>query len=291
MTSFRIGESDSGKRVDIVISNKYPEFSRSSLEKLFDAGHVHLNGKPVKASHKLHVGDKINVDETLLSKLPPDLELPVIYEDEDVLVINKPEGILTHAKGSLNTEASVASFIKPKLQNFALSNNRAGIVHRLDRATSGIIITAKNTNALSKLQKQFSLRKARKQYIAIVHGRVSPDHAIIDAAILRNPAKPQTFKVDSSGKSAITEYMVLQHLTKGGKDYTYLQLSPKTGRTHQLRVHMNYIGHSIVGDNVYGKDSGELLLHAVKLEITLPSSERKIFDTDVPKRFNEFLYE
>lgn len=276
-------------RLDVFVAEQYPSFTRSALEALFDQKLVQVNGEPAKASHKVKPGDKVSVDETLLKLEPPAIDLPVIYEDNDAIVINKPAGILTHSKGALNLEGTVASFIKPKLKfPRTVLGNRAGIVHRLDRATSGVIITAKNAEALSKLQKQFSKRKAKKAYIAVVEGVLKPEAAIIDAPVARNPAKPQTFKVTASGKPAITEYRTIKSFKKSGKNYSLLELKPRTGRTHQLRVHMSYIGHPIVGDPVYGHGGDSLLLHAESLEITLPDSQRKIFTAPTPERIKEF---
>ena len=143
--------------------------------------------------------DNVRVDESLLKRQPVMIELPIVYEDEDVIVVNKPEGILSHSKGVMNEESTVASFIAPKLSS-ELAGNRAGIVHRLDRATSGLIITAKNQDAQAKLQKQFSQRRVKKTYLAIVEGIPEINEAVIEAPIERNPKKPQTFRVNAEGK-------------------------------------------------------------------------------------------
>ena len=286
MQEFKASESDAGARADVFVASKYPQFSRSSLQLLFDRGLVQVDGEPAKAAHKVEAGDKVRVDGTLLSAAPPQIELPVIYEDADVTVINKPAGVLTHSKGALNLEGTVASFIKPQVKG--LEGNRAGIVHRLDRATSGVIIVAKDADALSKLQKQFSTRKTKKTYIAVVEGIPKPKKAVIDIPIMRNPAKPQTFKTGEQGKPAITEYQTLKIFKKNGRVYSLLELKPQTGRTHQLRVHMGYIGHPIVGDTVYGHTGPNLLLHAKSLEITLPSNERKTFEAPLPDYIKEF---
>ena len=161
-------------------------------------------------------------------------------------------------------------------------------MHRLDRATSGVIICAKTPDALTWLQKQFAQRRTKKIYLAIVDGQVDPAAAIIDAPIARNPKKPQTFYVNSTGKTAQTEYRVIKEFTKNSKTYSLLELKPTSGRTHQLRVHLKYIGHPIVGDPVYGSGGVNLLLHASSLELTLPSSERKIFESTMPKHFKDF---
>ena len=293
------------------MAQNYPEFTRSSLERLFDDGYVTISKRAIKPSHKLIAGEKVSVDEKVLRKKPPAIKLPVIYEDEDVIVMDKPPGVLTHAKGALNLEATVASYIKDKITDPKLGGNRAGIIHRLDRATSGVIITAKNETAQRWLQKQFSTRKANKTYLAIVEGVPAQLEAIIDAPVERNPKRPQTFRVGGAGKPAQTRYRVLKKLNRpaphqnlsgavgnriakrqvlgaGSSNlYSLLELNPRTGRTHQLRVHLKYIGHPIVGDNVYGHGDDNMYLHAKSLEITLPGGQRKKFEARMPKIFKE----
>lgn len=290
MKIFTLRPDEAGGRLDVFVASKYPSFTRSSLEELFKRGHVLLNNEKVRPAHRLHLGDSVSVNESLLRASPPGLTLPIIYEDESVVVIDKPEGVLSHSKGALNLEGTVASFIAAKITDKQLTSNRAGIVHRLDRATSGVMITAKDSKSLSKLQKQFSERKTKKEYLAVITGKINPPQAIIDAPIIRNPAKPQTFKVDVKGKSAVTEYETIKTFVKGGKQYSLLKLKPKTGRSHQLRVHLAYLKHPIVGDNVYGTGDGNLMLHASSLEITLPSSERKTFTSKMPERMEKFIH-
>lgn len=279
---------DDGLRIDIFVARQYSQFARSSLEVLFDNKLVLLNSKVAKAGDKVREGDVVQVNETELFREPERIELPILYEDQNVIVINKPAGVLTHSKGSLNLEATVASFINPKITDEQLAGNRAGVVHRLDRATSGVIIAAKNSETLHFLQKQFSTRKTKKTYFAVVEGWPEPEQAIIDAPIARNPKKPQTFIVASGGKPAQTEYKVLQKFEKNGLKYSFLELIPTTGRTHQLRVHLKYIGHPIVGDKFYGHEAAHMYLHAQALEITLPGGERKLFKAPLPKIFKEF---
>jgi 23S rRNA pseudouridine1911/1915/1917 synthase len=162
-------------------------------------------------------------------------------------------------------------------------------VHRLDRGTSGVIIAAKNNNSLKWLQKQFSQRKVKKQYCAIAEGLFDTKEALIDAPIGRNPLRPQTFKALSSGKPALTQYKVIKELKKDGKNFSELKIAPLTGRTHQIRVHLAYIGHPVVGDNLYGHDSRQLLLHARSLELTLPDKGRRVFSAPLPGPIEEFL--
>lgn len=288
-------QDDAGKRVDVFLAENLPDFSRSSLVGLFDKNLVMVNGRAVKPSYKLREKDKLKADISLLTARPGDIKLPVMYEDENVIVIDKPAGVLTHSKGGLNTEATVASFVGPMLNDENLVGNRAGIVHRLDRMTSGVIITAKNAKALKQLQKQFSTRKVKKIYLAIVEGVPSPQEAIIDAPIERNPKRPQTFRVGSGGKPSQTRYKVLKVLNrptprfqKAAKSYSLLELKPETGRTHQLRVHLKYIGHPIVGDRVYGHDGENMYLHAKSLKITLPRGRQMQFEAPEPKIFKDF---
>lgn len=288
MDYFVIDNHKNTQRADIFVTNKYPQFARSALKGLFEREKVHINGKAAKAGNKLKLGDKLSVDTKLLFKEPKKLNLPVIYEDDDVIVINKPVGVLTHSKGALNLEPTVASFIRPKLNDKSLVGNRAGVIHRLDRATSGVIIVAKNTMALRSMQKQFSTRKVKKTYIAVAEGRLAEKQAIIDAPIARNPKKPQTFKASTSGKPSQTEYKVLKEFKKANKVYSMVELKPLTGRTHQLRVHLSYIGHPIVGDSVYGHGGETMLLHAKELELTLPHGQRKKFAAPLPDSFKDF---
>jgi 23S rRNA pseudouridine1911/1915/1917 synthase len=289
MKKFKVGVAGVGQRADVFVSDKFAEFARSALSGLFDEGLVLVNSQPAKSGQKLHLDDQIQVDDSLLKAKPAVIEIPVIYEDENVVVMDKPAGILTHNKGALNTESTVASFLKSKITDEKLIGNRAGIVHRLDRATSGVIIGAKNDESLKYLQKQFSNHKTKKTYLAVVEGLVELPEAVIDAPIERNPKRPQTFRVNSTGKAAQTAYRTLKQFGAAGKRYTFLELKPVTGRTHQLRVHLKYIGHPIVGDKLYGHEGFELLLHAQQLELTLPGNQRRTFQSQAPNYFNDFI--
>ena len=289
MLEYAAEPAHAGKRLDVVVASLYPQFTRSSLEQLFDKQMVSVNDRPEKASYKVKDADRIAVDETFIKAEPEPINLPIIYEDADVIVIDKPAGILSHSKGALNYEATVASFIKPKLTDNNLAGNRAGIVHRLDRGTSGVMIAAKHAQALSWLQKQFSQRKVKKTYQAVTEGILEPPEAMIEAPIGRNPKRPQTFKVMAAGKPAITYYKTLHNLKRDGHNFTEVELKPQTGRTHQLRVHLAYIGHPIVGDPVYGHSPQPMLLHAESLELTLPDKSRRTFSSPLPKSFRDFI--
>lgn len=274
------------ERLDQYVISKQPSFTRSHAVKLIEQGRVLVNNKPqLKAGYKLRPKDNIviNFDENEKINIP-EIDLEIVYEDNDCIVINKPVGILTHSKGAYNPEATVATWLSARIKG--IDEERAGIVHRLDRATSGVMILAKNADSLSWLQKQFSQRRTKKQYIAITQGIFKQLEAEIDMPIERNPKKPQTFRVGSNGKSASTTYKVIDSSNK----YSFVRLRPFTGRTHQLRVHLAQLGHPIVGDQLYGGESADrLYLHAESLEITLPDKSRKTFSVKVPKQFNNFM--
>ncbi len=288
---FRVKLEDAGKRADVFVAEQFPEFARSSMRGFFEKGLALVNGLPEEPGDKLKLNDLVSVDTTPLVAKPEDIELPVIYEDDDVIVINKPAGILTHSKGVLNLEPSVASFLASKIKDSNLTGNRAGVVHRLDRATSGVIIGAKNQAAQTYLQKQFSLRMTKKTYAAVVEGIPDEQEAIIDVPIMRNPKRPQTFKVGKEGKAAQTYYKLKKSLNCGDREYSILILKPVTGRTHQIRVHLAYINHPVVGDRVYGREGPHLMLHAEALEVILPSGERKTFVAPLPEYFKTYKWQ
>jgi 23S rRNA pseudouridine1911/1915/1917 synthase len=280
-----IAERD-GERVDAFLAAVAPEYSRSFWQKRCESGDVLVNSKTVKANHKLQLDDLIEVHTPEVPTFEGQ-ELPVIYEDDDVIVINKPAGVLTHAKGAENDEFTVAEFVRPRTTD-GLDTNRPGIVHRLDRGTSGIIIATKNPEAKRWLQGQFTKRNVKKTYLALIEGHLREHEAILRLPIERNPKKPQTFRVGANGKSAETAYKVMKRYDRGD----LVELKPLTGRTHQIRVHLSYLGHPIIGDHVYGTDDkklGRMFLHAHALELTLPSHERKVFTAPLPPELEHFL--
>jgi 23S rRNA pseudouridine1911/1915/1917 synthase len=276
-----------GKRTDKLLAEQLPQFPRAALQKLFDKELVWLNDKLIKPGIKVRLNDTLKVDLSPLDIKIEDIELPIIYEDDDVLVIDKPSGVISHARGRYFDEPSVASFIRQKTTPYQLAeqgpvNDRTGIVHRLDRATSGVMVTAKNQAALSFMQKQFSSRKVKKTYIAVIEGEMPTSIGVIDMPIDRNPNKPQTFHVSETGKHALTHFKTI----KSNDKYSLLELSPETGRTHQLRVHLAELKHPILGDALYGgKEAERLMLHAASLEITLPNKQRTVFTSPLPEQF------
>lgn len=276
-------------RLDSYLAKYYPEYSRSMWQKYIAAGTVLVNQKKqISAKYLMKEDDEVSI----LEQPPPPkaADLPIIFEDENVLVVNKPTGILSHAKGGIIQESTVASWLLEHISNITRIipvniNNREGIVHRLDRDTSGVMITAKNEPTAKLLGRQFTDRKVKKTYIAIAAGTLKHQQATIDVPIERNPKKPSQFRVGSNGKSAVTDYKVLAQ-----KDnLTLLELKPETGRTHQLRVHLYYLKAPVLGDRIYGKQAERMFLHAHKLEITIPGSQRKVFSAPLPKEFSRYF--
>lgn len=308
MDSTDIVDFEVGERLDKVLATAYPQYSRSALEKLIGNDKVQVNGKVKRTSYRLKEADSINVDISEFTQETPVIDLPIIFEDENVVVINKPSGVLTHAKGTLHNEATVATWLKAHCNVILDSDrgssqkkildqvqddssdfwesNRSGIVHRLDRGTSGLIICAKNEPTQIHLQKQFEKRTLKKKYIAVITGQLEKPEGLIDVPIERNPKKPASFRPGNNGKTAQTHFNVITNNDR----YSLIELSPHTGRTHQLRVHMQFLGHSIVGDDLYeGEAADRLMLHAASLELTLPSNERVIFTAPEPAEFKEYV--
>ena len=282
---FRI--SPTKVRLDIYLSTKFgTTISRSLWQKYIKAGYVSVNNK-VATTPKFEVDETDEIALNLPEKEQADVDLPILYEDDDVIVVNKPSGLLTHAKGGLSDESTVAEIIRPKT-SFATDTDRPGIVHRLDRDTSGLLIIAKNPESAAHLQRQFAERTAKKTYIAITDGKPKLNAAKIDLPIGRNPSAPSTFRIDPNGKPAQTTYHVLAE----NDAQSLVELKPTTGRTHQLRVHLAHLNAPILSDRVYGKSSDcRMMLHAQKLEITLPSGERKVFEAAIPDEFKRFFPE
>lgn len=260
-------------RLDHLMMEIYKSYNRSSLQKFIEMGFVTVDGKPAqKPNQKFEKGVKIDLKIPDIMK-NEDLTPKTIYEDGNVIVFDKPAGLLSMAKGEYCPENT--------LEKYGL------LVHRLDRDTSGVVIMAKNPETQTFLRKQFQDRKTKKTYYAIVEGHPKLDEARIDLPILRDKKRPTTFRVDPSGKASETFYKVIKKSDK----HALLKLRPTTGRTHQLRVHMKYLGHPILGDVVYGNEKADrLYLHANKLEITLPGGKRTTFEADLPKEFEDVLW-
>lgn len=281
-------------RLDVYAAEYWPEHSRSTWQKYIEKGLVKVNGKIIYSTKYLLDEDDVVTIDALPKPQSATQILPVLYEDNNVIVIDKPVGVLTHAKGAVADEFTVADFIKSRTHSndeAFMNSNRTGIVHRLDRATSGILIAAKNPETQTLLQKQFANRKAHKTYQAIVEKAPKLPIAKIDLPIGRNPKKPSSFRIDAKGKPAITNYETTKILKSGA---ALLELKPVTGRTHQLRVHLAHIGSPILGDSLYGsgKVGQRMFLHAKSLEITIPGKDgnrRVIFEAPLPNDFKTKL--
>ena len=262
-------EKPEKKRLDLILVGIYKSYNRSTLQKFIENGFVKVDGVLVtKPNQKFEDGVKIELNVPEEQK-NADLVPEVIYEDDNVLVLNKPAGLLSMAKGEYCPEKT--------LEDYGL------LVHRLDRDTSGVVIMAKNEDAQTMLRRQFQDRKAHKTYYAVVTGRPKMDEARIYLPIARDKKRPTTFRVDANGKESETFYKVI----KADDKHSLIELRPTTGRTHQLRVHLNYLGHPIMGDVVYGGEKADrLYLHAKSLEITLPGGERRTFEAPLPESFN-----
>lgn len=298
---FAVGESAEGTRFDVFLSEQFEDRSRSGLKKLIDEGLATVNGSQVKSSYKLRSGEKVSVelsdpDDDRFE--PEDIPLEIVFEDEYLAVINKPAGMVVHpgAGVSSGTLANAIAF------HFGLAGDRegeagkrVGIVHRLDRETSGLIVVAKNSITQDRLSEQFASRKVSKSYVALVHGFVRRLNGKIDAPIARDRKNRVKMAVDKNGRNALTFYKVRQRFER----FTLLDLDIRTGRTHQIRVHTAHIKHPVVGDTVYneGRDNtipdpqvkkairemDRFFLHSEKLEITHPvSKERMSFRAPLP---------
>ena len=259
-------------RLDVATFEQYPRYSRATIQKFIKNGQVTVDGDIADKPNTL-IDENAHIELTVI-EAEEGKKPPVIYEDDDVIVFNKPAGMLTVSKGEYNPE--------PTLEQYG------EIVHRLDRDTSGVIIVAKNLTAKSFLQKQFATRKTHKTYFAVTVGHPKVDHAVINIPLTRNLKKPTTFMVSKDGREAITEYKVIAKNDK----YSLIELKPRTGRTHQLRIHLAHIGTPILGDPVYNPKSPKadrMYLHAAALEITIPSGERLTFTADLPEEFRDVV--
>jgi 23S rRNA pseudouridine1911/1915/1917 synthase len=274
------------ERLDRFIVNQQPQLSRSFVQSLLESGLITVNGRPAKASQKLKPGDGVSIT------LPPpepsplaaeDVPLVILYEDEDLLVVDKPAGMTTHPSPG-HRQHTLVNALLSHLPNLPEADNpeRPGIVHRLDKDTSGLIIVAKNRHALASLAAQFGARTVKKTYLTLVTGKVTPPEAVIDAPIGRDPKHRQRMSVLPAGRAARTGYRVVKYFA----GYTLLEASPETGRTHQIRVHMAAVGHPVLGDSTYGKQSSLVarqFLHAHRIAFKLPGSGRAVeFTSELP---------
>jgi len=266
----------SGVRLDKYLTEVLPQFSRAYLQRLIRQGHVLINGQTAKASQKLRESDRITVELPPLPGHPlaEPIPLTVIYEDEGILVIDKPAGLTVHPAPG-HPSHTLVNAILALCPGLTVSGDvtRPGIVHRLDKDTSGLIVIAKNDFAREYLAAQFKSRTVTKRYLVLVKGRLSPEQGMIEAPIGRDPHHRKRMAIVEAGRPAITRYQVRKYLD----GYTLVEVSPLTGRTHQIRIHLSAIGYPVVGDPVYGVKSAYLhrqFIHANRLGFRLPSTKQ-----------------
>jgi 23S rRNA pseudouridine1911/1915/1917 synthase len=292
---YRFVVEKSAVRLDKYISEKCPKLSRSQAQKLIDGGYVTVNDRAAKAGLKLNAGDRVEVvmPPPSPSPLSPEaMPLKILYEDADLLVVDKPAGLTVHPAtghpGHTLLNAILAHF--PHLADMG-DSLRPGVVHRLDRDTSGVMLVAKNSAAQLNLAEQFKSRSVTKAYLVLVKGHLTPERGIIEADIGRHPSDRKRMAVVRQGREARTEYTVVKYLD----NYTLLEVRPQTGRTHQIRVHLAAIGFPVVGDAVYGVESPHLsrqFLHAYKLGFRLPSTGEYVeFTSELPEDLERALRE
>ena len=301
MTSSRltVGRTAAGARLDRWLAESLPDLSRSRIQHLIAGQHVTVNGAATKASHRLHGGETIEID---VPSLPPDdlvpepIALTVLHEDDHVLVIDKPAGMVVHpgAGNATGTLAAAALAHAPAIAGVG-GPRRPGIVHRLEKDTSGVLLMAKTRAAYEGLMAQLVERSVTRRYVAVVHGRVGLTAGVVDAPMGRDPSHRQRMAVRPAGKGkrAVTHYRVVERFPH----FTYLELRLETGRTHQIRVHMASLGHPVVGDRTYGRSHGKqpiasegLALHAVTLAFLHPISQKRLeFTAAFPLRLERLL--
>jgi len=313
LTNFAVTSDDAGKRLDLFLVSKLPDVNRARVQQLIAQDKVRVNGRPAKSSLKLRGSEQIEILGDLvpppLRAVPEDIPLDIVYEDDDLAVINKPAGMMVHAgAGAIEDERNRGTLVNALLHHLATLSSlggqlRPGIVHRLDKDTSGLILIAKNDIAHRMLASQFSSRKIKKTYIALVHGWPKKDRGTINSAISRDVIRRIRMTTRrATGREAITHYKVQRRIQSDFGKFTLLEVKIDTGRTHQIRVHMASVGHPVVGDALYGAPreipakSGKVIslprnfLHASELQFTHPQTgEALTFSRPISDQLSEFL--
>lgn len=288
---------DENERLDVYISKQNDKYSRAIIQKMIADGKVLVNGKKTKNSYKVSSGDVVTIEQPemkeCLSLKPQKMDLDVIYEDDDILIINKEKGMVVHP-GNGNPDGTLANAVMERCKG-SLSGIggviRPGIVHRIDKDTSGLVIVAKCDNAHLAISKQIQERTVTKTYIALVRGNIKENEATINMPIGRSMQDRKKMAVTKKGKEAITHFKVLKRYD----GFCLLELKIETGRTHQIRVHLAEIGHPIVGDMVYSNGKNPFgvkgqMLHAAKLEFVHPTTHQKVtYEAPLPKYFINVL--
>ena len=298
MKKVKITKELEGLRLDKALSNLLEGLSRSKIQSHLENGYILVNSKLEKSSYKLHEGDEIEIKDfpSEVSDLnPEDIPLDIVYEDDDIIVINKPKGLVVHP-GAGNTEHTLANALKFHSENLSSLNGefRPGIVHRIDKDTAGLLIVAKNDASHAFLSEQLQDHTLGRKYYALVLGNIEENEGKIIAPIGRDQKFRQKMAVDlMRGKEAETTFKVIERFGSS----TLVECSLKTGRTHQIRVHMNYIGHPVIGDPIYGKgnralyDDGQLLF-AHEIHFIHPKTKKEMtFSVDLPQYFKDILEE
>ena len=292
-----IVENEESKRIDAFISEN-TEYSRTAVQRLIEENKIRVNGKKEKASYKVQNGDKIEIEEEPAKEIElkaQDIPLEILYEDNDIIVVNKPKGMVVHpANGNPDGTLvnAIMSICKDSLSGIG-GEIRPGIVHRLDKNTSGAIIIAKNDKAHINLSEQLKNHEIKKTYIALVRGIVKENNATINMPIGRSKKDRKKMDVDKNGKDAITHFKVLKRYS----NCSLLEINIETGRTHQIRVHLSHIGYPIIGDEVYsnGKNKWNIegqCLHAKSLDFKHPITEKEMhIEAELPKYFQKILEE
>lgn len=297
VTEWIVAEGNARERIDKYVTEAMEdEISRSQVQLWIGSGHVVVNGAPVKANYKLNEGDKVTVtvpEPEVTDLIAQDIPLEVAYEDSDVIVVNKVRGMVVHpAVGHPSGTLVNALMYHCKDLSGINGEIRPGIVHRIDKDTSGLIMAAKNDASHASLSAQLKEHSVTRRYIAVVHGNLSHDKGTVDAPIGRDPHDRKLYTVtEKNSKRSVTHFTVLERFG----DCTLLELQLETGRTHQIRVHMKFIGHPLVGDPIYGRSKGTTMngqaLHAAVLGFVHPSTgEYKEFSAPIPADMEELLF-
>lgn len=296
-TTIKITAEENGVRLDSFISQALPEISRSAAQKLMDNGLVTLNGKTVKKNHKTTSGEVFEIElpePEVTDVVPQNIPLDIVYEDDHVIVVNKPRGMVVHPAPGHPDGTLVNALMYHCGDSLSGIGGviRPGIVHRIDMDTSGLLIVAKNDAAHAHLSAQLSDRSLSRVYEAVVYGRLREDSGKIDAPIGRHPTDRKRMAItDKNSRNAVTHYEVIARYN----GFTHVRCILETGRTHQIRVHMNHIGHPLLGDLVYGRKKAEKglsgqCLHAKRLKFIHPvSGEAMAFETELPTYFTDVL--
>jgi 23S rRNA pseudouridine1911/1915/1917 synthase len=286
---------DRNERLDVFVASALTDLSRGFVQKLIDEGHVLVDGQQRKAKFKMTPGQRITVTIPPVEEeeiVPEPIPLEIVYEDRDLLVIDKPAGLVVHPAPG-HPRGTLVNAVVHHAPDVALAgSNRPGIIHRLDKDTSGLIAVVKSDRGRLVLVPQWESRTVEKGYITLVKGRVEPDEATVDAPIGRDPGQRQRMTAIRTGRPAVTHLKVLERFP----DATLLEVDIETGRTHQIRVHLAFIGHPVIGDTVYGKQDSvqgipvfRQFLHAGRLGFTLPDGERMTFTSPLPRDLQTVL--